>query len=78
MTGGVNGAFERFNEFLSGCFDPLNTLCDTAEAAQLNNAFQQRAFADWHLLYYVVIEGYFEQKYAWSMGLAQKTVHYGK
>lgn len=75
LKGGTDGAFERFDEFLSQSLDPQNIFCEDSEATRIADAFHQLPPADQHLLYYLIIEGRSERWYGGRMGWPQKTVH---
>lgn len=75
LKGGLDEAFERFDEFLSQSLDPQDVLCEKAMSACLTAAFKQLSASDQHLLYYLVIKGYSERWYGQMMELHFMTVH---
>lgn len=75
LIGGLDNAFENFDEFQSDNHDPQKIICQKEKDICLLKAFQQLSPADQHLLYFLVVEGCSERWYGQKMGLHFMTVH---
>lgn len=75
LIGGLNQAFENFDEFRTTAGDPQQILCDATMRRRILEAFQGLSPSERRILQLLVIEGHPEQWYADRTGLSQQTVH---